>query len=50
MQEILVEHLGFASADVELVYFDVDPATGSKKCTLGQVEVHCVIAQCLDVW
>lgn len=36
VQEMLVKHLGFASADVELSYFDVDPPTGPKQCTLGQ--------------
>ncbi|KAK3291551.1 uncharacterized protein B0H64DRAFT_330401 [Chaetomium fimeti] len=36
VQEMLVERLGFAEANVEMVYFDVDPATGPKRCTLGQ--------------
>lgn len=36
VQEMLVKHLGFASADVELSYFDYDPPTGPKKVTLGQ--------------
>ncbi|RWA11845.1 hypothetical protein EKO27_g3285 [Xylaria grammica] len=36
VQKMLVEHLGFSHADVELSYFDVDPDEGSKKCTLGQ--------------
>ena len=36
VQEMLIKHLGFASADLELLYFDVDPPTGPKMCTLGQ--------------
>ncbi|GAW22637.1 hypothetical protein ANO14919_121790 [Xylariales sp. No.14919] len=36
VQKMLVEHLGFSHADVELSYFDVDPDSGPKKCTLGQ--------------
>lgn len=33
---MLVKHLGFSHEDVELSYFDVDPDSGPKKCTLGQ--------------
>lgn len=36
VQEMLVKHLGFSHADVDLSYFDVDPDQGPKKCTLGQ--------------
>ncbi|KAJ8122242.1 hypothetical protein ONZ43_g1515 [Nemania bipapillata] len=36
VRDMLVKHLGFAHADVELSYFDVDPDKGPKKCTLGQ--------------
>lgn len=36
VQEMLVKYLGFASADVELSYFNIDPPTGPKQCTLGQ--------------
>lgn len=36
MQDMLIKHLGFASTDVELSYFDVDPSSGPKKCTLSQ--------------
>ncbi|KAF8186599.1 hypothetical protein K438DRAFT_1835903 [Mycena galopus ATCC 62051] len=33
---MLFKHLGFASDDIELLYFDVDPPTGPKQCTKGQ--------------
>ncbi|ROW13089.1 hypothetical protein VPNG_05919 [Cytospora leucostoma] len=36
VRDMLVKYLGFASADVEMLYFDVDPSEGPKKCTLGQ--------------
>ena len=36
VQEMLVRHLGFASADVELSYFNIDSPGKPKQCTLGQ--------------
>lgn len=36
VEKMLVDHLGFAKADVELSYFDIDPDTGPKQSTLGQ--------------
>ncbi|KAJ7721596.1 hypothetical protein B0H16DRAFT_1790523 [Mycena metata] len=36
VQDMLFKHLGFAAADIEVSYFDVDPATGPKQCTKGQ--------------
>ncbi|KAI0168952.1 hypothetical protein GGR52DRAFT_592734 [Hypoxylon sp. FL1284] len=36
VQDMLVKHLGFSHADVELSYFDIDPDKGPKQCTLGQ--------------
>ncbi|KAI0852512.1 hypothetical protein F5Y00DRAFT_273118 [Daldinia vernicosa] len=36
VQDMLINYLGFSSNDVELLYFDVDPPSGPKECTLGQ--------------
>ena len=36
VQEMLVRHLGFASADVELSYFNIDSPGKPKQCTFGQ--------------
>ncbi|KAJ6477018.1 hypothetical protein C8R45DRAFT_1158258 [Mycena sanguinolenta] len=36
VEAMLFKHLGFASDDIELLYFDVDPPTGPKQCTKGQ--------------
>ncbi|KAJ7450284.1 hypothetical protein B0H11DRAFT_321707 [Mycena galericulata] len=36
VEAMLFKHLGFASDDIELSYFDVDPPTGPKQCTKGQ--------------
>ncbi|RMJ09398.1 hypothetical protein CDV36_010994 [Fusarium kuroshium] len=36
VQEMLVKYLGFATADIEMQYFDVNPSTGPKECTRGQ--------------
>ncbi|RYP59506.1 hypothetical protein DL769_008496 [Monosporascus sp. CRB-8-3] len=36
VQEMLVKYLGFATTDIDMLYFDVDPSTGPKECTLGQ--------------
>ena len=33
---MLTKHLSFASEDVELLYFDVEPTDGAKLCTKGQ--------------
>ncbi|KAF3055738.1 hypothetical protein GL218_07191 [Daldinia childiae] len=36
VQDMLINYLGFSSNDVEILYFDIDPPSGPKKCTLGQ--------------
>lgn len=36
VRDMLVQHLGFASDDVELLWFDVDPLKSPKRSTLGQ--------------
>ncbi|TBU44481.1 hypothetical protein BD309DRAFT_30343 [Dichomitus squalens] len=36
IEEMLTKHLGFATDDVELLYYDVEPSNGAKQCTKGQ--------------
>ncbi|EJF63184.1 hypothetical protein DICSQDRAFT_168065 [Dichomitus squalens LYAD-421 SS1] len=36
IEEMLTKHLGFATDDVDLLYYDVEPSNGAKQCTKGQ--------------